>query len=199
MVFRDHNKKKNVFWKFVKHETLGEYVSGMVYLQKIGWQIKGIVCDGKRGMFKAFGDIPVQMCQFHQAAIVTRYITKKPKLQAGIDLREVTMLLSRSDKESFMGALSEWYEKWGDFLKEKTVNIETGKWHYTHRRLRSAYRSLKTNLPYLYTWYDYMELNMPNTTNSLEGIFSNIKTKLRVHKGLRKKRKIRLVNELLSP
>lgn len=198
MVFRDHYKKKNIYWKFVKHETIKEYVTGINYIKEKGWGILGIVCDGKRGMFTAFGDVPVQMCQFHQAAIVTRYITKNPRLEAGKELKQLTLLLSKTDKESFVGGLNEWYKKWKNFLTEKTINTDTGKWHYTHRRIRSAYRSLKTNLPYLFTWYDHPELNMPNTCNSLEGIFTNLKTKLRVHAGLKESRKKKFIDEILN-
>ena len=41
-----------------------------------------IVCDGRRGLTQAFGGIPVQMCMFHQRAIIRRYLTLKPKLEA---------------------------------------------------------------------------------------------------------------------
>jgi len=82
--------------------------------------------------------------------------------------------------------------------KKTTINPEIGRWHYTHKRIRSAYRSLQHNLPYLFTWYDNMELKMPNTNNSLEGIFSNLKTKLRVHSGLKQMRKIKLINVILN-
>jgi hypothetical protein len=198
MVFRDSYQKRNLYWKFIKHETLKLYIEGITTLLGQGWQIKAIVCDGKRGLFNAFGKLPIQMCQFHQTAIVTRYITKRPKLQAGKELKEVVHLLTRSDKESFTGALEQWHQRWQSFLSEKTINPETKKWHYTHKRIRSAYRSLNTNLPYLYTWYDNMELNIPNTTNSIEETFSNIKTKLRVHSGLKLHRKIKLINELLK-
>jgi hypothetical protein len=198
MVFRDSYQKRNLLWKFVKHETLQLYKRGIMSLLEQGWDIKAIVCDGKRGLFNAFALMPVQMCQFHQTAIVTRYITKSPKLQAGKELKLVVGLLARSDKESFIGALDQWHLKWKTFLSEKTIDPETNKWHYTHRRIRSAYRSLKTNLPYLFTWYDYMDLNIPNTTNSLEGTFSNLKTKLQVHAGLKLHRKQKLINELLK-
>lgn len=42
------------------------------------------------------------MCVFHQIQIITRYITRRPKLQANIDLRELTLLLTKTDKESFI-------------------------------------------------------------------------------------------------
>jgi hypothetical protein len=86
MVFRDAYRKENILRKYVIHERLEDYISGINNLKKDGWDILGIVCDGKRGLFNAFGKIPVQMCQFHQIAIVTRYITKNPKLKAGQDL-----------------------------------------------------------------------------------------------------------------
>jgi len=77
-------------------------------------------------------------------------------------------------------------------LKEKTVNPETNKWFYTHKRLRSVYRSLKTNLPYLFTYQKYPELNIPNTTNSLDGTFSNFKSLPRIHRGLKEREGIKL-------
>jgi len=88
-------------------------------------------------------------------------------------------------------------EKWKEFLKERTVNHETGKWFYTHKRLRSAYRSLKTNLPYLFTYQKYPKLNIPNTTNSLDGTFSNFKSLLRMHKGLTRARRYKVICEIL--
>lgn len=198
MVFRDYYSKQNLLWKYVVYETITDYQLGIDWLKSKGYKIVGIVCDGKRGMFKAFKDIPVQMCQFHQLAIVTRYITKNPKLAAGKELRQLSMLLTKTDKESFTGALEEWYKKWKGFLAERTINHETGKWHYTHKRLRSAYRSLKSNLSWLFTWYDHPEFDMPNTNNSLEGVFSNLKNKLRIHAGLKMFRKRKLIDELLA-
>ena len=198
MVFRDPQYKINIHWTFVEHETLEGYKKGITYLQEQGWEIKGIVCDGKRGLFRAFPGIPVQMCQFHQQQIITRYITKKPKLEAGKELQEIMRWLSETDKESFTELLRRWYERWSSFLSEKTIDRDERHWHFTHKRLRSAYRSLKSNLPYLFTWYDNYQLGIPNTTNSLEGTFSNIDNKLRVHAGLKSHRKQLFVSHLLT-
>jgi hypothetical protein len=46
------------------------------------------------------------MCQFHQIAIIRRYLTKKPKLQASKELWVHVMLLTKTDKESFEGGLA---------------------------------------------------------------------------------------------
>ena len=86
----------------------------------------------------------------------------------------------------------------GKILNERTINVETGKSFYTHKRLRSAYRSLKTNLKWLFTWYDYIDLDIPNTTNAIDGHFANLKNKLRNHNGLNINRKKRFIDEFLK-
>ena len=53
-------------------ETLEAYLNGVKEVEKRGYLIRAIVCDGQRGLLKAFANIPVQMCQFHQIAIITR-------------------------------------------------------------------------------------------------------------------------------
>ncbi len=53
-------------------------------------------------------------------------------------------------------------------------------------RLRSAYISLKRNMPLLWTFCDHPETGLPNTNNALEGLFSDLKTKVRVHSGISK-------------
>ena len=55
-----------------------------------------------------------------------------------------------------------------------------------NRSLRSVYLSLKRNTPYLWMVYDNPDLGMPNTNNALEGTFTDIKPKLRVHSGIKK-------------
>jgi hypothetical protein len=60
------------------------------------------------------------MCNFHQSKIITKYLTKRPKLEANIELRNLSLLLTKTDKESFTFWLYEWYEKHQNFLKEKT-------------------------------------------------------------------------------
>ncbi len=198
MLFKDAITKENLLKYYVKSETNALYKQGIKKLEGQGFVIDGIVCDGRRGLISSFNDIPVQMCQFHQASIVRRYITKNPRMLAAIELKEITALMKQTDRESFEGALNEWYISWKTFLNERTINEETGKSSYTHKRLRSAYRSLRTNLKWLFTWYDNIELNIPNTTNAIDGHFADLKNKLRNHNGLSKKRKMKFIDEFLK-
>ena len=194
MVFYDHWGHKYALRSYVNTETIQLYKQGINKLRFQGWEIRGIVCDGRKGLFTAFPGIPMQMCHFHQQAIIRRYLTQNPKVEASKELREISLTLSSINEESWVYVLDDWYIKWKEYLKERTTNPETGKWHYTHKRLRSAYRSLKTNTPYLFTYQKHPELNMPNTTNPLEGRFTDLKNKLRNHPGIKDNIKIKLTD-----
>ena len=134
------------------------------------------------------------MCQFHQNQIIKRYLTKKPKMQASIELWNHTKMLTKTDKESFIGGLDQWYTKWEYFLNERSPKTFNNKSTYKYKRLRSAYNSLKRNLPYLFIWYENIELNIPNTTNAIDGRFSDLKSKLRNHNGLSLWRKKKFID-----
>lgn len=198
MLFKDSYSKENLLKYYVKTETNALYIRGIKKLISQGFEVLAIVCDGRRGLLNTFDKTPVQMCQFHQVAIIRRYITKNPKLPASIELKEFVAMMKMTDKESFEGGLELWFTKWKSFLNERTTNPETGKSHYTHKRLRSAYRSLKTNAKWLFTWHEYYELNIPNTTNAIDGHFSDLKNKLRNHNGLSKARKMKFIDEFLK-
>ena len=198
MLFKDAYSKQNLLWYYVRSESNLLYKKGIAELVSKGFKIDAIVCDGRKGLISAFEEIPVQLCQFHQVATIRRYITKNPKMPASIDLKAHVALLKKTDKESFEGGLQMWFEKWEVFLNERTTNPETGKSHFTHKRLRSAYRSLNTNMDWLFTWYDNPAIDIPNTTNMIDGHFSDLKNKLRNHNGLAQHRKVKFINEFLK-
>lgn len=198
MLFKDAITKENLLKYYVKTETNQLYIKGIEELKSKGYKINGIVCDGRKGLIQAFKDYPVQMCQFHQASIIRRYLTKRPKLRAGMDLMVVLDLMKQTDKESFEEALNQWHKKWEQFLNERTISAESGKSFYTHKRLRSAYRSLQSNLPWLFTWLENPDLQIPNTTNSIDGHFADLKNKLRNHNGLSLSRKKKFIDGFLK-
>lgn len=199
LVVRVPKLKKNIYWKEIVSETINEYLQARINIENIGFNIKAVVLDGRPGARNLFLDVPVQMCHFHQKQIINRYLTLRPKLQASIELRAITVNLCHTDKEKFEHILDLWYKKWADFLKERTINPDNHKrWSYTHKRIRSAYRSLNGNLPYLFTYKDYPELDIPNTTNSLDGYFSHLKELTQIHRGAKRELKSKIINEILA-
>jgi len=198
MVFKDVNSKKILHYQVVEYETNQAYKGWVKYLVDKWVIIKAIVSDWRRWLLGWFDWIPTQMCHFHQKAIVRRYITKNPKLQPNKELKDIVYRLDKTDKESFTYWLDERYNKHKNWINEKWVD-KNWKKYYKHRKTRSAYYSLRRNLPYLFIYQDYWEIfNIPNTTNWLETIFWHIKTKLRCHSWLRLDRKLKFLKFLIS-
>jgi hypothetical protein len=198
LVVRCPRLKRNLHCHEVRTETPEEYMRARRHLESQGYVIEAAVIDGKRGVLSVFNDIPVQLCQFHQIAIVRRYVTSRPKLDAGKELRAIALALPALTEFAFNELLTLWHETWKDFLKERTYSHDGKHWQHTHRRIRSAYRSLKTNTPNLFTYQKYPELQIPNTTNSLDGFFGKLKQLLNIHRGMTVGRRYRMIQEILS-
>jgi hypothetical protein len=196
-VVRDPHAKENVYMKEIFSESTSCYQTAMHVLIEKGFTIKAIVGDGKVALSWLFKGIPVQMCHFHQKQIVIRCITLNPILPAGIELLALINTLTISMEKDFIMLFRNWCIKWKDFLEEKSLN-EKGKLTHTHRKLRSAVGSIKRHLPYLFTFERYPELNIPNTTNSLDGSFTKIKNSIAIHAGLSREQKIKMVKTLLE-
>lgn len=200
LIFRSNSK--NIIWKYIESEKINYYKHLLLELKSKGFIFKSFTIDGRRGVRQmlnlTFPGVPVQQCQFHQIFSVTTYLSKNPKLNAGKELRQLSLTLSKTSKEVFTNSLENWYGRWEQFLKEKTKNEETGKEYYTHRKLRSAYSSLKNNLDYLFTYEEFPDLEIPKTTNSCDGSFAHWKSKVKLHRGLAKERKKKMIDYLLK-
>jgi hypothetical protein len=156
-----------------------------------------VILDGRTGIPKVFEGIPVQICHFHQLQIVKRKLTLRPETEAGQTLLAIGFSISKKDEATLTYELDEWFKKYGDFINERAYTIGTKRWRYTHRRVRSAYNSLKKNLPFLYTYQKYPDLKIPNTTNSLDGYWSRLKNLLSAHRGKSKERIRKITTEIL--
>ena len=170
LVFKDSISKEVLIWKHIQSETFKSYKYLLRELLELGYTINSITIDGKRGLYKAFEDYSVQMwCYFHQKRIIQRYITKHPKLQASKDLQKIMNRLTSTNETIFRKKLDTWYEIYQDFLAKKTLNESTGKESFTHAKLVSAFRSLRTNLAYLFTYKKYKHYDAFKTITSPKG------------------------------
>lgn len=194
-LFRDPKQKENLWWHFVQEETLSTYRQGRRVLETHGYTITSITIDGFRGLDKVFTNIPIQFCHFHQKQIIRRYVTQYPKLEAGKDLLDLVEMLGVYTKEEFTQYLNAYLNRWQTFLNEKTVPLE-GKPFFTHKRLRSAIRSLAHNIAYLFTYQTYPHLNIPTTTNTAESFFRHSKRLLTVHCGLKRVTKQKMLETI---
>lgn len=139
----------------------------------------------------------MQMCQFHQLQIVRRLVTSNPHLPAGIELLALMRKMFSIIKEKFISSFDKWCEKWKEFLDERTLLL-SGETTYTHRRLRTARRSIKTHLKWLYTYEENPQLEIPHTTNRLEGFNAQLKRALHNHNGMNETNKKKFIDGFLN-
>ena len=198
LAVRDPHKKKTIYAEEISSETTFQYQIAHERLTARGYTFSAIVSDGRFVAVKwLFPGIPIQMCHYHQIQIIIGYLTFNPKLKAGIELLHLVRTLPRNDEASFTDAFKLWCRTYHDFLQEKTLNTETGRSHWTHKRLRQARDSIAAHLEFLFTFQRYPELTIPNTTNSLDGSFKKAKVAIAVHSGLTLKQQIKLVLSVL--
>ena len=162
-----------------------------------GWRFSSFTIDGRRGVIQLleqlFPGVPIQLCLYHQKAIVQRYLMGNLKTDCAKAIRLLMVdMLSLSEVE-FLTRLHAIKRQYRDFLKERS---ESGQ--FTYRKLRAALRSLTVNSPYLYTWKRSPDLKIPNTTNSCDGSFGHWKAKVKLHRGLRKDRRAKMIHCLLQ-
>ena len=193
-----HNCQKVIYFKEIKTESVKDFREGINALKAANYHILSVTIDGRRGYInnirKLLGNIPIQMCLFHQKAIIRRYITDRPRSSCGKDLKELMHLICKP--ESHQEFINKFYflkEKYHGFLHQRN---ELG--CYKHNALRAAFRSIHSNMAYLFTYTDFKDLNIPSTNNHLEGMFGHIKERVKIHRGLGKNRKKKAVRFLLK-
>jgi hypothetical protein len=186
MVFVDAITGKVLWAKFVKSETNSHYQEGLNYLESRGFEILGVVSDGRRGLAGIFKDYPYQVCQFHIQKGVSTLLTRNPKSPAGKELKQFndTFIKLKLTKAKFLEQMETYLKNHQDYLNEMS---ETDPKQPKHKRLRKAINKYKNNLKYMFTFQNSPELGIPNTTNKIDGgVFSPLKRLLNNHNGLSK-------------
>ena len=166
-----------------------------------------VVCDGQKGLLKAVAlcwpATIVQRCRFHAWLNMRAKLTLNPKSQASKSLlqlaRDLQHIRTRRQARRWRWRLKHWHKKHQTFIDERTVKDnpkppERG-WRYTHERTRSAYRQLNKIADDLLRSSYRPNPELPATTNHLEGgINSQIRTKIKLHRGMTNEHQMVLVN-----
>jgi len=166
-----------------------------------------VVCDGQKGLLKALAicwpDSIIQRCRFHAWLNIKAKLTLHPESKASQELLQIArnLLQVRTKKQArrWKYQLKYWYRKHHKFINERTIkyNPKRGerRWRYTHERLRSAYRQLNKITDNLLQSSYRINPELPHTTNHIEGgINSQIRTKLKSHRGMNQTHQMRLVD-----
>ena len=127
--------------------------------------------------------------------MILRKTTLNPKTDCGKRLKYIAthFIQKRWTKDKFIQEVSLILEEFKDFLNERNEHNQ-----YQHKRLRSALFGIKLALLYLFTYQDYPNLNIPNTTNHIDGgVNTKVKNLVKLHRGMRIDRRNKLLVNLL--
>ena len=202
-IINAHNGNLLYFHEIRGSETNAEYDHALYTLLRANIHPKACVIDGRKGVAETLEDegILVQMCHFHMWQIVKRYIAGDPLLEPNIELKSIMdSFLSKHfhpNRRLFSAQVLGWKERNWRWLNEKHRN-EHGKLEWSHAETRRAYNAIVSHAKWLYTYEKHPELNIPRTSNRIEGKFGNAKDKLRLHHGYSHKLKIKIFFSLLS-
>jgi hypothetical protein len=194
ILFRDADQKENLWWKYVDHEKASFYEEGKKYIESLGYTIKSVTSDGFLGLPRVFEGIPFQMCQFHMKQIVIRSVTMNPQTEAGKVLLALVKTITMTTEEDFIRRLHAFHVKYWSFVSERTTHPDGSK-SWTHEGVRKAYLSLVHWREHLFTCHKYSDIQ--NTTNTCDGHFSHIKDIVRIHRGLCKTLKQKVLDAIL--
>lgn len=197
MIFLDAKSGAVLHRMYVRNETNDLYRHGMELIRSRGTEIKAFVCDGRTGLLASITECPVQMCQFHMLQIVRRKLTNSPRLTCGRELLGLCRHMFTMGRKEFLAGFDGWCSRWDKFLPERT-KLVSGKTTYTHRRLRSARKSIKAHLGWLFTSEDFPSLGIPPTTNQIEGVNSRLKKVLRAHNGMSETNRKKVIDAFLN-
>ena len=95
LIGKDPHRSEVVYRAEIQTETALAYGKMRHELEWRGYTLLAVVIDGKRGIAEVFHDVPLQLCQFHQMQIVRRKLTLRPKTQAGVELLNIGLHVTR--------------------------------------------------------------------------------------------------------
>ena len=190
IVYRDADSKSTIYYRFAEGENEYEIIQDLQMFKSIRLRISSFTTDGGEDIIRAIKYVypyaTRQRCVVHIERECLGWLTQHPKSSAGILLRrlvcQISHIRTNNDKLYWIKELNKWHEDYEEFIKQKTVNKETGELTYTHDSVRRAYVHLHRAIPNMFKYID--EPDVPNNTNSLESFFGHLKDNLRIHRGL---------------
>lgn len=192
-----HDCNKVVYFREIKAETSRDIILGLRALKRSGYRFKSVTIDGRKGFDEAIrkelGGVPIQLCLFHARAIVRRYLGPNPTAQAAEDLSILMSRLTTIQPQDFIDQFHRLTIKHRIALLPSFI-----KTNRRRQRVRLAYRFIEHNMHRIFTFKDLPTSNIPPTTNHLEGLFSHIKERLTLHRGLQQSRKKIAIKFLLK-
>ena len=204
-----------VAWQWATGETAAAYESLLHHLAPP----RVVTVDGASGGLKAINKLwkadgtRVQRCLLHVHRNNQGDLTKRPKTEAGRELKSLSKALLRitttKEASAWEQALQDFHNRYGTYLKERTyarddpetARIKNRSWWYTHGRDRRVYfrlaKLVKQGVLFTYLTANPSGEILHSTTNIVESLNALIDELLRQHRGLSESHMIQAIQWLL--
>ena len=204
LIARDGDRCQPVSWVSAPREC---HESWFAFLRELMWsdiEPEIVVCDGQRGLLKAIREVwpkaKVQRCLVHVIRQASKWLTQNPKTRAARELlvlvRQLSLIRTKRQKRRWIRSFKYWDREHELFLKERT-RASSGKWWYTHRKLRGTRSLLRNAIPDLFRFVS--DPSIPRTSNHVEGgLNARIKELFRCHRGISPTKKLALASWYLA-
>lgn len=194
IIHRDVTSGTNLYWSYHTSESYVALEDDLKQLTPLLLSTipLGVISDWKGAIVSAvtayLQGTPHQRCLTHVVREAKRYLPKYSPFLATRQLRHIATSLiqitTKQEKRWFVAQLIKWEQTYGCMLKERTIGVGTEKkWWYTHGNLRRGWRLLTHDYDPFFVYLDYPFI--PHSNNSLEGVNSQLKTKLANHRGMK--------------
>lgn len=198
-------------WSYGIRENSDLWISALMLIPRPD----AVVTDGQKGILKALNTlwptVVIQRCLVHVERNMREKLTMHPQSEAGLDLQwlmgHIWKINSYKDMVLFVAIFDELYYQHSEFIKQRTYKQDDKiykikrNWWYTHKDVRGAYRQIDKLIrdDHLFAYITYPKLNIPKTTNGLEGgINSRIDELLHRHRGMQFGHQRRIVDWYLD-
>lgn len=192
LIYWDNDLHYPQWWRYSTGEISEEIQEDIIALRQREVICASLTSDGRKGITSSFQKLcpqaKMQRCIVHVQRLSLAYLTRNPKTMAGLELRTLVLKLpyikNQKQKQTWLRSFFNWSDHYQNFLKERTYAIDGSYWWYAHRNLRKTKHLIYHAIPDLFTYLE--DSNIPKSTNGLEGRFTDLKQKLRVHRGLKR-------------
>ena len=123
--------------------------------------------------------------------------------QAFFYLINKTFIKDKLTKQEYLKKIEDHLKTHQDYINELSDidrdNLKISRIKYKHERHRKALRKIQTNLKYMFILQDHPQLNIPKTTNHIDGgLFSPMKNLLKNHNDLPKEHRKTLITQFCN-
>ncbi len=160
VVYRNYHLKLTQMYRMTDGEHFEEIAEDLQNLLNLGIKIKSITSDGNKSSIKAIKKVcpkvPFQRCLVHISRMCRIWLTQHPKHKSGFELKQIAIKIHHIDteykKQLWLMELIQWEEEYRDFINQKSYNIETGRYWYTHKLVRRSFMVIKKALPNMFQY-----------------------------------------------